>query len=46
MVKIKSRKNASDASDRDLTTGISRCFITRGDVALSRASDRDPTAMN
>ena len=42
-IEIKSRKNASDASDRDPTASVSRHFITSGDVALSRAFDRDPT---
>ena len=43
MVETKLRRNASDASDRDPTAGVSRSFITRGDVASSRASDRNPT---
>ena len=34
-VEIISRKNASDASDRDPTTSVSRRFITHGDVASS-----------
>ena len=44
MVEIKSIENTSDASDRDPTVGVSMRFITRGNVASSRASDRDPTA--
>ena len=44
MVKIKSTENPYDASDRNPTAGISMSFITHGDVASSRASDRDPTA--
>ena len=42
-VEIKSRRNTSDASDCNPTATISRRFITRGDVASYRASDRDPT---
>ena len=43
MVEIKSRRNAFDAFDRDPMTSVSKRFITRVDVASSRASDRDPT---
>ena len=43
-VEIKSPKNASDTFDRDPTTCVSRRFITRNDVALSREFDRDPMA--
>ena len=34
-VEIRSRKNASDASDRDPTVGVSKRFITRSDVPSS-----------
>ena len=37
-------ENTYDTSDRDPTAGVSMRFITRGDVASSRAFDRDPTA--
>ena len=43
-VEIKSRKNASDAFDRDPTANVgSWRFITHVDVASSRVSDGDPT---
>ena len=35
MALIKLVENASDASDRDPTTGVLMRFITRGDVASS-----------
>ena len=41
---IKSKENASDASDRDPMAVVLMRFITHSDVALSRASDRKPTA--
>ena len=43
-VEIKSTENASDASDRDPTAGVSMRFIMQSDVASSQASDRDPIA--
>ena len=42
-VEIKHTENSSGASDRDLTTTVSMRFITRIDVASSRACDRDQT---
>ena len=45
MALIKSTKNASEAFDHDPMVFVSMRFITHGDVASSRASDRDPTAM-
>ena len=44
-VEIKLRKNASDSSDCDQMAGVSKRFITRDDVASSRESDCNPTAM-
>ena len=43
-IEIKLQKSASNASNRDQTVCVSKRFITRGDVASSRGSDRDPTA--
>ena len=36
-------ENASDASDRNLIASVLKHFITRGDVASSRGSDRNLT---
>ena len=43
MALIKSTENASDASDRDSTTCVSKVFYNACDVVSSEASDRDST---
>ena len=43
-VEIKSIENASDASNRDPTSGVSMRFITHSDVDSFRVSDHDPMA--